>query len=290
MPLNSSLHEKQGDILPCALYIVATPIGNKDDITLRALAVLKKADWVAAEDTRHTARLFSLHQIQNRMISYHEHNEAERTPMLIEKLKKGESIALVSNAGTPTISDPGYDLIKAAIENHIPVVPIPGVCAPGAALSVSGLPTDAFVFMGFLSKKHQKRQAQMEAIKKEKRTVVLYESPKRIKLLLRELIEADCDRKGMLAREMTKMHEEFIRGELSQILAVLEQKAEVKGECTLLIAGGDEEPVSMEAIRLEMSDLLSKTKVSPSDLVKILAGRYNVPRKILYEEILKLER
>ena len=290
MPLNSPPPEKSKYIAAGHLYVVATPIGNKDDITLRALEVLKTVDFVAAEDTRFTARLFKLHNISNQMISYHEHNEAHRTPELIRRLQNGETGALVSNAGTPTISDPGYDLIKACIENNIPVMPVPGVCAPAAALSVSGLPTDTFVFIGFLSKKKQKRLSQIAALKSEKRTLIVYESPNRIESLLCDFMEIAGDRHAMLAREMTKRYEEYIRGRFSEIRSTLAQRNDLKGECTLVISGAENQPVEMDRLRDEITEILETTKVSASDLAKILAKRWDVSKKIIYDEILKLKK
>jgi len=226
---------------PGSLYVVATPLGNRDDITLRALTVLRDVDLIAAEDTRKTRGFLALHTIKNNLISYHEHNEAERTPSLIAKLQTGESIALVSNAGTPTVSDPGYRLIEAALANQLSVIPIPGVCAATAALSVAGLPTDSFIFVGFLAKKKAKRLRQLDELASEPRTLIFYESPKRILALLSEAIDVMGDRRGALAREMTKLHEEFIRGRLSEIAARLEDRTDIKGECTLLIAGNDQD-------------------------------------------------
>ena len=159
---------------PGILYVVATPLGNRDDITLRALTVLRDVDLIAAEDTRKTRGFLTLHTIKNNLISYHEHNEAERTPSLIAKLQTGESIALVSNAGTPTVSDPGYRLIEAALANQLSVIPIPGVCAATAALSVAGLPTDSFIFVGFLAKKKAKRMRQLNELASETRTLIFY--------------------------------------------------------------------------------------------------------------------
>ena len=289
MPLNSPRSEKNNDIAAGHLYVVATPIGNKDDITLRALDVLKAVDFVAAEDTRFTARLFALHNIKNQMISYHEHNEAHRTPNLIRRLQKGEAGALVSNAGTPTISDPGYDLIKACIENHIPVIPIPGVCAPATALSVSGLPTDAFVFMGFLAKKKQKRLDQISMLKPEKRTLIVYEAPSRVNMLLADVLDVLGDRNALLAREMTKVHEEFIRGRISYIIQTLKQKDDLKGECTLVISGAEDQPADMDLIRNEIKEIFEMTNISPSDVSKILAKRWKVSKKIIYDEVLKLK-
>jgi len=226
---------------PGSLYVVATPLGNRDDITLRALTVLRDVDLIAAEDTRKTRGFLALHTIKNNLISYHEHNEAERTPSLIAKLQTGESIALVSNAGTPTVSDPGYRLIEAALANQLSVIPIPGVCAATAALSVAGLPTDSFIFVGFLAKKKAKRLRQLNDLASEPRTLIFYESPKRILALLSEILDVMGNRRGALAREMTKLHEEFIRGRLSEIAARLEDRTDIKGECTLLIAGNDQD-------------------------------------------------
>jgi len=289
MPLNSPTNSTACYVEPGHLYIVATPIGNKDDITLRALSVLKQVDLVAAEDTRHTAKLFSLHQIKNQLISYHEHNKKERMPLLISRLKSGAAIALVSNAGTPTVSDPGYYLVKTAIEKGIPVVPIPGVSAMVAALSVSGLPTNAFVFIGFLDRKKQKRMKQIERFKYEGRTVILYESPRRMLSLLQELTEVIGNRHCVLSREMTKIYEEFIRGSFSEILTALKDRPGIKGECTLLIAGGEDEPISMEAVRDEIKTALAISDISSSDLSKALAKKIGISKKIVYKEILKLK-
>ncbi|MCK4988264.1 MAG: 16S rRNA (cytidine(1402)-2'-O)-methyltransferase, partial [Desulfobacterales bacterium] len=206
------------------LYVVATPIGNREDITLRALNILRDVDLIAAEDTRKTGNLLAHYQIKNRLISFHEHNEKKRTPEIIGKLLDGISIALVSNAGTPSISDPGYRLIEAAIANKITVSPIPGVSAATAAMSVSALPTDSFVFIGFLPRKKAKRQQFLNELAVEPRPVIFYESPKRILTLLEEIISCMGDRPAVLAREMTKLHEEFIRGSVSEILKTLKSR------------------------------------------------------------------
>ncbi len=213
---------------PGILYVVATPIGNRDDITIRALNILGHVDLVAAEDTRHTGRLLAHHNIKCHMISFHEHNENDRTPDLINRLKAGLSVALVSNAGTPSVSDPGYRLVKEAVINRIRVSPIPGVSAAIAALSVSGLPTDSFVFIGFPAKKKAKRLDQLKDLEGEGRTMVFYESPRRILTFLKEIITVMGDRYGVLSREMTKLHEEFIRGFLSEILSSLNARSAIK--------------------------------------------------------------
>ena len=231
MPSNSHIDETG------ALYVVATPIGNRDDITIRALNILGQVDLVAAEDTRHTGRLLAHHNIKCRMISFHEHNERERTPDLINRLKAGSSVALVSNAGTPSVSDPGYRLVKETIDSDIRVIPIPGVSAAITALCVAGMPTDSFVFVGFPAKKKARRLNQLNDLAGVHRTIVFYESPRRISTFLEEIIDIMGDRYGVLAREMTKLHEEFIRGLLSEILSSLNARPAIKGECTLLVTG-----------------------------------------------------
>ena len=273
------------------LYVVATPIGNKDDITLRALNILKEVDIVAAEDTRRTGRLLALHKIQrNRLISYHEHNEKERTPGLINRLKQGASVALVSNAGTPSVSDPGYCLVKAAIASNIKVTPIPGVSAAITALSVAGMPTDSFLFIGFPARKKEKRLKQLRKLANEPATIVFYESPKRILTLLKEIIDVMGDRYGVLSREMTKLYEEFIRGSLSEILSSMKERPAVKGECTLLVTGcKEDEDVSMETVRSEIKNRLKITGTRLSELAKEIAKKYDLPKNKVYDEALRIK-
>jgi len=272
------------------LYVVATPIGNMMDITLRALDVLEKVDVVAAEDTRQTSKLLSLHNLKGHLISYHEHNERQRTSTLINRLKAGASVALVSNAGTPSVSDPGYRLVKAAIENGIKVVPIPGVSAPITALSAAGLPTDSFVFVGFLARKKKKRLMELTDLAGEPRTIVIYESPRRILTLLEEIITIMGDRYGVLCREMTKLYEEFIRGKLSEILSRLEGRSETKGEFTLLLAGREEKTVSMETVRGELQKGLETAGCGLSGISKTIAKKYGLPKNKVYAEALKIKR
>ncbi|NQT10395.1 MAG: 16S rRNA (cytidine(1402)-2'-O)-methyltransferase [Desulfobacteraceae bacterium] len=290
MPLNSLTNSTEETGKKGELYVVATPIGNREDITLRALNVLGGVDLVAAEDTRHTLRFLSHHNIKRRLISYHEHNERERTKNLLDKLNSGLSVALVSNAGTPTVSDPGYQLIKAAIESGIRVVPIPGVSAAVTALSVSGMPTDSFAFVGFLARKKGKRLEQLRKLAFEQKTIIFYESPRRIQRLLEEIILNIGDRNGVLCREMTKLHEEFIRGNLSDILMSLKKRPSIKGECTLLVAGDEEnEDASMEKVRKEIKKRLVSAKGSLSDIAKEIAKKYNLPKNIVYDEGLKIK-
>ena len=271
------------------LYIVATPVGNKDDITLRALNILRTVNLIAAEDTRKTRRLLARHDIKNSFVSYHEYNEDRRTPKLIDKLVNGNSIALVSSAGTPSISDPGYRLIQTAISKNINVIPIPGVSAVTAALSVAGLPTDTYVFAGFLSKRKNKRLKQITELAATQRTMIFYESPKRILATVEEIIATIGNRQAVLAREMTKFHEEFVRGSLLEILDTLKHRAEIKGECTLVVAGGGApQEVSWETVQNEMNTALNLNREKLSDLAKRLAKKYRVPRKKIYDEALRL--
>jgi 16S rRNA (cytidine1402-2'-O)-methyltransferase len=273
-----------------ALYVVATPIGNLRDITLRALDVLKSVDLVAAEDTRKTARLLAHFGLKAPLISYHEHNEAARTPDLVHRLQQGESIALVTNAGTPGVSDPGYRLVTAAANAGLRLVPVPGVTAAAAALSVSGLATDAFVFEGFLPKKAGPRLRRIKALASDARTVILYESPQRIIALIEELIAGFGDRQAVLAREMTKLHEEFIRGRLSDLLAALRNRAEVKGECTLLIAGRtDTGPSSWDAAREDLRRELQSGSRGLSELAREVAHLHGLPRQAAYAEAMKIK-
>jgi 16S rRNA (cytidine1402-2'-O)-methyltransferase len=274
------------------LYVVATPIGNLQDITLRALEVLKAVDLVAAEDTRTTRRLLRHFGLTAPLVSCHEHNEAARTPDLLRRLREGACIALVSDAGTPGVSDPGYRLVRAAAEAGLRVVPVPGATAAAAALCASGLATDAFVFEGFLSKKPGRRRQQIAALAGEARTVILYESPQRAAALIAELLPEFGDRPAVLAREMTKLHEEFIRGRLSEILAAIEGRAGLKGECTLLIAGrtADAAPSSAwEAAREALGAGLSAGSRGLSELAREVARLYSLPRQAVYAEALKIQ-
>jgi 16S rRNA (cytidine1402-2'-O)-methyltransferase len=272
------------------LYVVATPIGNMDDITVRALDVFGRVDLIAAEDTRHTGKLLKHHQIKCRLMSYHEHNEKERTPLLVERLKSGSSIALVSNAGTPTVSDPGYMLLQKALENNIKVVPIPGPSALLAALSISGLPTDSFIFIGFCAKKKSRRLKQLQKFASETRTLIFYENPGRILAFMNEIKDIMGDRYGILCREMTKLHEEFLRGRLSEVIKMLSDRPVVKGECTLLVKGSEENiSVSQDIVRAELIKVLEKKDKKLSQVSKIIAQKYGLSKNEVYDEALKLK-
>ncbi len=289
MPSNSPINESGELVRPGTLYVVATPIGHRDDITLRALKILGQVDLIAAEDTRKTRRFLERHGIHGNFISYHEHNENERTPQILTKLQNGASIALVSNAGTPTVSDPGYPLIKSAARNDVTIVPVPGVSAAAAALSVAGLPTDAFTFAGFLPKKKGKRLKQLDEFAQESRTLIFYESPNRILKLINEIIDIMGDRYGILAREMTKLHEEFIRGQLSEVRKILEARSGIKGECTLLVSGWDKSrAVEWETVKGEIQDQLKSSTEPVSNLVKKISQKYGLPKNTVYQEALKI--
>jgi 16S rRNA (cytidine1402-2'-O)-methyltransferase len=276
---------------PGILYVVATPLGNRDDITLRALNILREVDLIAAEDTRKTGGFLTLHDIRNNLISYHEHNEAERTPTLVAKLIAGQSIALVSNAGTPTVSDPGYRLIEAALDNHLSIIPIPGVCAATTALSVAGLPTDSFIFVGFLAKKKAKRLRQLNELASQTRTLIFYESPKRILTLLNETIDVMGDRRGVVAREMTKLHEEFMRGRLSEIAAQLADRNDIKGECTLLVAGNDSDNnQSWPEVRQQIEAAVAARQDSLSAIAREIASASGIAKNKIYAEALRISK
>ena len=289
MRLNSPMSDSNNTKNHGVLYVVATPIGNREDITLRALNILRDADLIAAEDTRKTGRLLAHYQIGNRLISFHEHNEKKRTPEMIGKLLEGISIALVSNAGTPSVSDPGYRLVQAAIANKITVSPIPGVSAATAAMSVAGLPTDSFMFIGFAPKKKGKRLKFLAELSAAPRPLIFYESPKRILTLLEEIITRMGDRNAILAREMTKLHEEFIRGSVSEILKTLESRAEIKGECTLLVAGFEgKEALNAEEIMAEIKSALDKQQSGLSEIAKSIAQKYGLSKNKVYDLALKV--
>ena len=218
------------------LYIVSTPIGNLEDITLRALRILKEVDLIAAEDTRHTILLLRHFGIQTPLTSYFEGNELKKKEFIVSKLNQGDRVALVSDAGTPGISDPGFRLIQTAIENQIPIIPIPGPSAAIAALSVSGLPTDAFFFKGFLPHKSKKRQDLLKQLGYARETLIFYESPHRLSEALNDLLNILGDREMVLTRELTKIYEEVLRGKVSEIKEQIGER-KLKGEITLVISG-----------------------------------------------------
>lgn len=279
---------------PGILYVVATPIGNLEDITYRAVDVLGEVEIVAAEDTRHTARLLSRYNIRARLISCHEHNEAERAGMLVEKILAGTRVALVSDAGTPSVSDPGYRVVLAALEAGLRVVPIPGASAPIAALSVSGLPSDRFCFTGFLPRKKAKRHELLNSLSVSEQTLVLYESPRRLAGLLKILLAYLGDRRAMIAREMTKQHEEYIRGTLSELIEEIEQRQSVKGEVTVLVSGkapGKEDSDKLPpALEEEIKAAVSGGDFPTSRLSADLSEKYGISKNKIYQLILEIKK
>jgi 16S rRNA (cytidine1402-2'-O)-methyltransferase len=271
------------------LYLVGTPIGNLEDITLRAVRILQEVDLIAAEDTRHTGKLLHHFQIKTPQISCHEHNERQQIPHLITKLESGQSIALVTDAGMPGISDPGFLLVAACTTAGINVVPIPGVTAVITGLSASGLASDRFVFEGFLPVKGVERQQRLSAIKTESRTIVFYEAPHRLCRTLADLAEQlEPQRQIVLARELTKMHEEFWRGSLAAAIAHHQQK-DPQGEYTVIVAGAEflAPQWSDDLIKNELSQLLAEG-ISRSDASKQLASLTAVNKRHIYQLSLQI--
>jgi 16S rRNA (cytidine1402-2'-O)-methyltransferase len=266
------------------LYVVATPIGNLEDVTLRALRILKEADLIACEDTRHTRKLLEHFGIATPTISYHEHNEAARAAELVDKLKAGATIALVSDAGMPGVSDPGYRVVELAIQNRIAVVPVPGASAVVAALAASGLPTDSFRFTGFLPAKQGHRRKALEHIRDSDSTDVFYEAPHRLVECIEDIVEILGPRRPVVvAREITKLHEEFLRGTAADVLAAVKRKT-VRGEITILI--GKAEPGTAQAATARISDRLSQVmreqKLDEKAALKIVARELGISRSEAY--------
>lgn len=265
------------------LYIVATPIGNLEDITLRALRVLKEVDLIAAEDTRQTLKLLNHYEINKPLISYHRHNEETKSEILIEKLRNVENIALVSDAGTPGICDPGEEVIKKAIEDNIEVIPIPGACAMINALIVSGISTKEFEFLGFLPLNKKLRRQKLKEIENSSKTIIIYEAPHKMKTTLGDLKEILKDRKIVLARELTKIHEEFIRKSIDELLSEIDT---IKGEMILIIEGNKidtEECKNFDEISLEDHYKLYEEKgLNKKEIIKQIAKDRNVNKNEIY--------
>jgi 16S rRNA (cytidine1402-2'-O)-methyltransferase len=267
--------------MPGNLYIVATPIGNLEDITLRAIRILKDTDVIAAEDTRHTQTLLRHFAINTPLTSYHEHNERAKTVQLVARLERGESIALVSDAGTPGISDPGYRLVVEATRVGIRVVPIPGPSALIAALSASGLPTDGFNFRGFLPARKRERRSKLQELRVDRYSIVVYETPHRLKESLDDIREILGERRIVLAREVTKIHEEFLRGRISEVIAEIAHR-EIRGEVTLIIEGcSGLHPPSEEALREEIVKLLADG-LRVKEVAEVLGEKYGYSKRQIY--------
>ena len=264
------------------LYIVATPIGNLDDITLRAIRTLRTVDYILAEDTRTTSRLLARYRIETPFYkSYYQGVEKSRLESVLRLLKAGKDIALVSDAGTPLVSDPGYPLVRAAVERGIRVVPIPGACAALAGLVASGLPPDRFCFEGILPRKESERRKRIEGLINEPRTMIIYESPHRLISTLKILSELIPEREVVLARELTKRHEEFIRGTPAELLHAVEARP-VKGEIVLVIAGAQEEARAEGADAERLVSVLREEGVSSKAAVRILTEFTGIPRNEAY--------
>jgi 16S rRNA (cytidine1402-2'-O)-methyltransferase len=267
--------------MPGQLFIVPTPIGNLEDITLRALRVLKEVDLIAAEDTRHTQHLLNHYGISTSLTSYHEHNEKEKAQTLVDRIKNGANIALVSDAGTPAIADPGFRLVAAAIAAGVQIVPLPGAAALATVLSASGLPTDRFLFEGFLPAKKTARKAKLQALREETATLVFYEAPHRLLDTLNDLRQLLGDRQLVLAREVSKVHEEFLRGTVSEVVTQLADR-EVKGEITLVVHGSTGEArVSEEQLRTEIGRLTGE-QVGVKEISELLGERYGLSKREIY--------
>ena len=271
------------------LYLVATPIGNLEDITLRALRVLKQADLIACEDTRQTQKLLNHYDITTRTTSYHEHNEMTRSAELVLELEQGAQIALVTDAGMPGISDPGFRLISLAIRHHIPVVPIPGASAFLSALVASGLPTDSFRFSGFLPAKAGQRRQVIESIRESARTQVFYEAPHRVTEALEDIVEIlGGQRHVVIAREVTKLHEEFLRGHAAEILQTLKDRGDIKGEITLLIgkmeAAEQKAAPTRVSVRERINHVIAQENLDEKTALKKVAKEMGISKSEAYRE------
>ena len=268
------------------LYVVATPIGNLKDITLRAIETLKNVDLIAAEDTRHTLKLLNHLEITKPLISYHRHNEEPQAEKLIGKILEGENIALVSDAGTPGISDPGEVVIKKCIENQITIIPIPGACAMINALISSGIDTKEFVFLGFLPLNKKLRKEKLKEIEKSQETVILYEAPHKLLNTLRDLELILGDRQVVLARELTKIHEEFIRG---KVIEIIERSENLKGEIVLVIEGNkkNNSKISFDNLSIEEHyKLYEEQGFEKKEIIKKVAKDRNLNKNEVYQKFI----
>ncbi len=275
------------------LYLVGTPIGNLEDITFRAIRTLKEVQLIACEDTRQTQKLLNHYGIETHTTSYHEHNELTRSAELVMQLEQGKNIALVSDAGMPAISDPGFRLVTLAIRHHIPVVPIPGPSAFLSALVASGLPTDAFRYLGFLPSKEGQRAKVLEQVRNSTRTIIFYEAPHRLVASVEEIVQIlGPERPVVVAREVTKLHEEFIRGTAAEVLAQLKQREEVRGEITLLIGRAPETErgasvFNAATVRARVRDLMKRESLDERDALKRVAKEMGVSKSEAYREFQK---
>jgi 16S rRNA (cytidine1402-2'-O)-methyltransferase len=273
------------DSVPGCLHVVATPLGNLEDITLRAIRVLRQASLVACEDTRRTGVLLRAHGITTRTTSYFEHNERWKGERILAELRSGADVALVSDAGTPGISDPGFRLVREARAEGIPVIPIPGPCAATAALSASGLPTDRFLFVGFLPARSGERRRVLAALAPIRETLVLYEAPTRVVAALADMAGALGDRDAFLCREATKLHEEYRRGTLSALREVLATRGVVRGEIVLVVAGASQSPIVDESPQALFARLTAAGRTR-REAVKEVARQLGLPARDVYRRVL----
>lgn len=289
--MNGNTHSESSPQIPRGcLYLVATPIGNLEDITLRALRILKEVDQIACEDTRHTLKLLNHFDIHKPLVSYHEHNEITRASELVLAMERGASVALVSDAGMPLVSDPGHRLVTLAIRHHIPVVPVPGPAAVLAALSASGLPTEEFLFLGFLPARSGDRQRALERLRIEDRTLVLYEAPHRISDTIADAVAILGDRPACLAREVTKLHEEFRRGRLTEIFQSLNENP-AKGEMTLVIGPTEKGAPganidTAQSLAARVDELMHQAKLDRKEALKLAAKERGMTKRDAYRQLL----
>lgn len=289
--MNGNTHSESSPQIPRGcLYLVATPIGNLEDITLRALRILKEVDQIACEDTRHTLKLLNHFDIHKPLVSYHEHNEITRASELVLAMERGASVALVSDAGMPLVSDPGHRLVTLAIRHHIPVVPVPGPAAVLAALSASGLPTEEFLFLGFLPARSGERQRALERLRIEDRTLVLYEAPHRISDTIADAVAILGDRPACLAREVTKLHEEFRRGRLTEIFQSLNENP-AKGEMTLVIGPTEKGAPganidTAQSLAARVDELMHQAKLDRKEALKLAAKERGMTKRDAYRQLL----
>ena len=290
VPNNSSATAATISAESCGcLYLVGTPIGNLEDITLRALRILKEVDLIACEDTRHTQKLLNHYDIAKRLVSYHEHNEMTRSPELLIKLEDGAKVALVSDAGMPLVSDPGYRLVALCVRHKIPVVPIPGPSALLAALSGSGLPSEEFLFVGFLPQRSGERRRMLEHLRIEDRTIILYEAPHRIAESIADARQILGDRPACIAREVTKLHEEFLRGKLSQLEESLAERP-ARGEITLVVGPLEASAASGQAdtsqsLSDRVEELIRQAKLDRKEALKLAAKERGISRRAAYDQL-----
>jgi 16S rRNA (cytidine1402-2'-O)-methyltransferase len=274
---------------PGKLYVVGTPIGNLEDITLRAIRILKEVNLIACEDTRRTQKLLNAYKIKTPTVSYHEHNEMTRAPELIIQMEEGSSIALVADAGMPVVSDPGFRLVHLAVRHNIPVVPVPGASAFIAALAASGLAADKFRFLGFLPSKKSDRRKTLEGQKDAVKTLVFYEAPHRLLEMLKDAREILGEREVVIAREVTKVHEEFVRGPISKAIETFQQRAP-KGEFTVLIglpatAEDAPQPTSAASLQAEIQAVMKERQIDERAALKMVARARGVSKSDAYRQL-----